>query len=72
MPEIGVVTVGERPTRVIIASSFLITAGIFPAHTAGIVAAAALATAVVSAIGVVQLLVVVRRRLRPTPARGSN
>lgn len=63
MTEVGVVTVGERPTRVIIASSFLITAGIFPAHPAGVVAAAALATAVVSAVGLVQLLVVVRRRL---------
>jgi CDP-diacylglycerol--glycerol-3-phosphate 3-phosphatidyltransferase len=63
MTEIGVVTVGERPTRVIIASSFLITAGIFCAHPAGISAAAVLGTGVVSLVGLVQLLIVVRRTL---------
>lgn len=63
MGEVGVVTVGERPTRVIIASSFLITAGIFSAQAADVAAVAAAATAGVSVIGLVQLLVVARRML---------
>jgi phosphatidylglycerophosphate synthase len=63
LTEVGVVTVGERPTRVIIASSFLITAGIFCGRAGDVVAVAAAATAAVSMIGLGQLLVVARRSL---------
>lgn len=63
MGEVGVVTVGERPTRVIIASSFLITAGIFCGHAADVAAVGAAATAVVATIGLVQFLVAARRSL---------
>jgi CDP-diacylglycerol--glycerol-3-phosphate 3-phosphatidyltransferase len=56
MSEVGVVTVGERPTRIIIASSFLITAGIFCSVAGDVAAIAAAATAAVSLIGLLQLL----------------
>jgi phosphatidylglycerophosphate synthase len=65
MGEVGVVTVGERPTRVIIASSFLITAGIFCGKAADVATVGAAATAGVSLLGLGQLLVVARRRLVP-------
>lgn len=63
MAKLGVVTVAERPTRVIVTALALIAAGAWVpyADAAGTVGAAAwLATAVV---GLVQLLVVVRRQL---------
>ncbi|BEP15456.1 CDP-alcohol phosphatidyltransferase family protein [Acidothermaceae bacterium B102] len=63
MGAVEVVTVGERPTRVIIASSFLITAGIFPGHADEVAVVGALATAGVSVIGLVQLLIAARRVL---------
>lgn len=62
--EVGVVTVGERPTRVIIASSFLITAGIFCGYADDVAAVAGLATAGVAVVGLAQFLVVARRLLR--------
>ena len=60
MSEVGVVTVWERPTRVIVTAAFLGSAALFgdPWPTLG--AAAWLALGVV---GLVQLLVVVRHRL---------
>ena len=64
MGEIGVVTVGERPTRMALAAGGLLTAGVLPAHAAAAATTAAVATAAVSALGCGQLLVVVRRRLR--------
>ena len=56
MTSIEVVTVGERPTRVIVASSFLITVGVFPGHGPAVSLVAVLATAGVSLIGLGQLL----------------
>jgi phosphatidylglycerophosphate synthase len=64
MLDVGIVTVGERPTRLIIAAAFLLVAGLFPASASRWAAAGADATAAVSCAGLVQLLVVVRRRLR--------
>ena len=63
MGAVGVITVGERPTRVIIASSFLITAGIFCGHAGVVAAVAGAGHAGVSVIGLVQLLVAARRAL---------
>ena len=63
MSEIGVVTVGERPTRVIVTAVFLACAG---SYGAGEQVWATLAVAAWVGLGVVglgQLLVVVRRRL---------
>ena len=64
LTEIGVVTVGERPTRVIIAAMFLLAGGIYPSSAAMWATYGAYATVLVCAVAVVQLLLVVRRRLR--------
>jgi phosphatidylglycerophosphate synthase len=64
MPEIGVVTVSERPTRVIVAVMFLLGCGLYPgAHRSWALAGAA-AWATLGTIGAVQLALVVARRLR--------
>lgn len=61
MTEVGVVTVWERPTRVIVTAAFLLCAGLFRDEVwAGLGAAA---WAGLGAVGLVQLLVVVRRLL---------
>lgn len=70
MGDIGVVTVAERPTRVIVTAVFLLGAGVHD-HAAETWATAGAAVWVtVGAAGLVQLLVVVRRRLA-TAANGS-
>jgi phosphatidylglycerophosphate synthase len=61
MAEVGIVTLWERPTRVIVTAAFLLCAGLFldsrwAAFGAG-------AWAGLGTVGLVQLLVVVRRRL---------
>jgi phosphatidylglycerophosphate synthase len=61
MGEVVVVTVGERPTRVIIAASFLVTAGIFPSVADDVAAVAVTLTLVVCLIGLGQLLLAARR-----------
>lgn len=63
MPDIGVVTVSERPTRVIVTAMFLLGAGLYVgvAHTWA--AAGAVAWTVLGAVGLTQLAVVVWRRL---------
>jgi CDP-diacylglycerol--glycerol-3-phosphate 3-phosphatidyltransferase len=62
--EIGVVTVGERPSRVIIMVAGLLVAGVLPSlrEPAAIVATAAILA--VATIGLGQLTVVLRRVLR--------
>jgi phosphatidylglycerophosphate synthase len=71
MGEVGVVTVGERPTRVIIASSFLVAAGILGGHAAVVAAIGAAATAGVAGVGLLQFLLVARRMLTlPRPPGG--
>jgi CDP-diacylglycerol--glycerol-3-phosphate 3-phosphatidyltransferase len=62
--EIGVVTVGERPTRIIVAAVALVGAGAVPEMAAVAGAAGAAATAGVCTVGLAQLVVVVRRALR--------
>jgi CDP-diacylglycerol--glycerol-3-phosphate 3-phosphatidyltransferase len=64
MPEIGVVTLWERPTRVIVATMFLVGAGVHVSSAGGWAAAGASASATLGAVGTAQLLVAVRRRLR--------
>ncbi|HVN11926.1 MAG TPA: hypothetical protein VMT69_07520, partial [Kineosporiaceae bacterium] len=64
MPEIGVVTVSERPTRVIVSAMFLLGAGLYPAASATWATAGAAALTTLGVAGLGQLLVVVRRRLR--------
>ncbi len=63
LAEVGVVTVWERPTRVIVTAFTLLAAGLYLDH-ATVAATAGAATAVaLGVIGNAQLLVVVRREL---------
>jgi CDP-diacylglycerol--glycerol-3-phosphate 3-phosphatidyltransferase len=64
MGEIGVVTVGERPTRVVVTVAFLLAAGLFGDDAAGGADLGAAAVLGVTLLGSAQLLVVVRRTLR--------
>ncbi len=63
MDDIGVVTIGERPTRVIVVAMFLLAAGIYPSSAALWASLGAWVSVGVAVIALVQLLVVVRRRL---------
>lgn len=64
MAELGVVTIAEKPTRVLITALFLLGAGLHPASASSWANAGAITWAVVGGIGLLQLLVVVHRRLR--------
>jgi CDP-diacylglycerol--glycerol-3-phosphate 3-phosphatidyltransferase len=61
--EIGLVTVGERPTRIVVTSFGLFFAGLVPSYASWSAGAGAAATLGVSLIGAAQFLLVVRRRL---------
>jgi CDP-diacylglycerol--glycerol-3-phosphate 3-phosphatidyltransferase len=62
--EIGLVTVGERPTRVLVTAAGLAVAGAWPSHAGRAAEAGAAATAILSAVGAGQFLRVAARRLR--------
>jgi hypothetical protein len=62
MSEVGVITVWERPTRVIVTAAFLLCAGLFADEVWASLGAAAWVG--LGVVGLGQLLVVVRRRLR--------
>lgn len=64
MGEIGVVTVAERPTRVVVTAMFLLGAGLYAEQAATWATVGAWAWVALGVVGVVQLLVVVYRRLR--------
>lgn len=64
MPEIGVVTVSERPTRVIVTAMFLLGCGLYPQAASTWAGGGAAAWTVLGAAGLVQLSVTVSRRLR--------
>ena len=61
MSEVGVVTVGERPTRVVVTSAFLLSGAVLGASWPRL---GAWVWVALGALSCVQLLVVVRRRLR--------
>ena len=63
MDDVGVVTIGERPTRVIVVAMFLLAAGIYPTAATTWATAGAAASLAIGAVALGQLLVVVRRRL---------
>ncbi len=65
MSEVGVVTIAERPTRVIITAAFLLGAGMYVSAAEDWASAGAWAWLVVSVVGLAQLLIAVRNRLRP-------
>lgn len=60
--DVDVVTVGERPTRVLVVGMFLLASGVRPDPAGWAIAGAWLLTAL-SAVALVQLLVSLRRRL---------
>ena len=62
--EVGVITVGERPTRVVITVLSLLAAGVHPASRRSFAGAGLWGTAGVCAVGLAQLAVDLRRRLR--------
>ncbi len=64
MDDVGVVTVSERPTRVIGAAMFCLAAGLYPAAAGAWGAAGLVFGALAGVVGTTQLLLVVRRRLR--------
>ena len=63
MQEVGVVTVSERPTRVILTAMFLLGAGLYPGSAGEWASAGASAWTVIGIAGFAQLCVVVARRL---------
>ena len=63
MDDVGVVTIGERPTRVIVVAMFLLGAGIYTGSAPWWATLGACASLGVGVLALVQLLVVVRRRL---------
>lgn len=64
MDEVGVVSIAERPTRIIIAAAFLLGAGLYPGSAVGWATAGAVAWLVVHVVGFVQVSLAVRRALR--------
>jgi CDP-diacylglycerol--glycerol-3-phosphate 3-phosphatidyltransferase len=69
MTSIGVVTVSERPTRVLVAAMFVLAAGVYPSSAEVWTFVGAVVLTVAGAIGLGQLVVVVRRALA---ARGKT
>ena len=63
MTEVGVVTVFERPTRVLVAAAFVLGAAVFPDSADRWAAAGAWLWLLLAMIGLAQILVAVRRRL---------
>lgn len=68
MDEIGIVTVWERPTRVIVTAMFLLGAGIHVSSASAWATAGAAAWAGLGVVGLAQLVVAVRRSLTGTSA----
>jgi hypothetical protein len=62
---VGVLTVNERPTRVVVVVMFLLASAARPEDDPGWATLGAGALVGLGVIGLVQLLVVVRRRLGP-------
>ena len=63
MSEVGVITVWERPTRVIVTTMFLIGAGLFVNQAGGWATAGALAWVGLGVVGLTQLLLLLKSRL---------
>lgn len=61
--EVGVVTVAERPTRIIVGIAGLAASGVLPGHAAALSTVGAIALLCLGAIGCGQLLIAIRRAL---------
>jgi CDP-diacylglycerol--glycerol-3-phosphate 3-phosphatidyltransferase len=62
--EVGVVTVSERPTRVIVAAAFLLAAAVYPGAASDWTTVGAVVWALVGGVGFVQLSIALWARLR--------
>lgn len=62
--DVGVVSVGERPTRLAVVAMFALAAGVHPGWTPVLAAIAVTALGVLSVVGLVQVLVAARLLLR--------
>ena len=67
MPDVGVGTVAERPTRVIVTAMFLLGAALYPSAGATWATSGAAAWLAVGLVGATQLAVTVSRRLATLP-----
>ncbi len=63
MDDIGVVTVGERPTRIVLTAMTLLSGGLYLGWQRRLAATGAVALLAVSVVGLAQLARIVRRRL---------
>ncbi len=64
MDDVGIISTGERPTRVTVVSTFLLAAGIYVGSAETWASSAAAIVGIVCVIGLIQFLVVARQRLR--------
>jgi phosphatidylglycerophosphate synthase len=63
MTDLEILTVWERPTRVVLTGMLVLGAGVLPGHSTVIATAGAAAWSALGAVAVAQLLVVAQRRL---------
>lgn len=68
--DVGVVTVGERPTRVLVVAAAALVAGLRPDGAAAWASAGAWAALALAAVSLAQLLPVLRRQLRAVDDAG--
>jgi len=64
MDDVGIISVGERPTRVTVVSMFLLAAGVYSSSASTWVSCAAAILGVLCLIGLIQFLAIARQRLR--------
>ena len=69
--DIGTITVGERPTRMIVVGMFLLAVGVLPGSAATWATAGSYVLVVLGVVALVQLLVVLRRATQPGPGRSG-
>lgn len=63
MSEVGVVSVWERPSRVLVTGMFLLAATLHPSWTSSLMTVAAAVSLLLAVVGFVQVFTTVRRRL---------
>jgi hypothetical protein len=72
MTEIGLVTIAERPTRLLLGGISFAAAGAVPSAAVSLVTVGAALWAILAFLATVQLVVNVRRRLRGRPRHGAD
>ena len=69
--DIGTVTVGERPTRMIVVGMFMFAGGVLPGSAVTWATTGSYVLVVLGLVALAQLLVVLHQSLRPGPDRSS-